>query len=90
MGYASRSGRARTNPSAPEAFGVCRRCGLWDNRNRITDQWDWRGTRLQNLYILVCQRCYDRPQPQLRAIVLPADPVPVYRPLVEPFQDDES
>ena len=66
------------------------RCGLWDNRKNIRDQWDWRGTRLQNLYILVCPRCYDRPNPQLRAIVLPADPVPVYRPLPEPFQDDET
>lgn len=90
MGYASRVGRARTNPSAPEAHAICQRCGFRYNRVAITDQWDWRGTRLQNLYILVCKPCTDRPQPQLRAIVLPADPVPIYRPLPEPFQDDET
>ncbi len=89
MSYASRSGRAYTNPSSPDAFGVCQRCGFWHNRKNIRDQWDWRGTRLQNLYILVCPRCVDNPQQQLRAIVLPADPVPIYRPLQEPFNDDE-
>jgi len=89
MAYASKSGRARTDPSNPRAFGVCMRCGLWWNRHRIADQYDWRGTSLANLYVLVCPPCMDRPQPQLKAIVLPADPVPVYRALVEPFFDDE-
>ncbi len=53
-------------------------------------QHDWRGTTLQNLYILVCEPCYDVPQEQLRAIVLPADPVPVYFPSVEQFEQDET
>jgi len=52
---------------------------------------DWRGTSLMNLRILVCTRtCNDKPQAQLRAIILPADPVPVRNPRTEPFTEDES
>ena len=90
MAYASQSGRARTDSQSPSAFGVCFRCGRWWNRKNLRDQHDWRGSTLQNLYVLVCPPCYDRPQEQLRAIVLPADPVPVYRPSVEPFFADET
>ena len=90
MAYASRSGHARTSPSNPRAFGVCYRCGFWYNREVLKDQMDWRGNSLQNLYVLVCPPCYDRPQQQLRSVVLPADPVPIYRPSTEPFVDDET
>lgn len=90
MGYASKSGRARTSARNPQAFGVCQRCNRWWNRNRLRFQYDWRGVALQNLWILVCSDCYDRPQEQLRAIVLPADPVPIMFPSVEPFIDDET
>jgi hypothetical protein len=43
----------------------------------LSFQFDWRGAMLQNLYILVCDSCLDIPQEQLRAITLPADPVPI-------------
>lgn len=85
MAYASRSGRARTSAKKPEAFGVCFRCGIWYNRTDLRFQHDWRGTSIVNLYILVCERCYDIPNEQLRAINLPADPTPVYFPSVENF-----
>jgi hypothetical protein len=53
-------------------------------------QYDWRGTSLQNLWIRVCKRtCLDTPQSQLRAITLPADPVPVWQPRPENFAADE-
>lgn len=90
MAYASRSGRARTSLRRPQAFGVCYRCGIWYNRVDLSFQYDWRGTALQNLYILVCQRCLDTPQEQRRAIQLPADPVPVYWPSVEQFAAAET
>lgn len=90
MSYASRSGRARTSSRKPEAFGVCDRCGFWDNLIELGWQYDWRGTSLQNLWIRVCARCTDTPQEQLRAIQLPADPVPVFQPRVENFQADET
>jgi len=37
----------------------------------------------------VCEPCYDEPQNQLRAIVLPADPMPIVNPRVEPYAWDE-
>lgn len=90
MSYASKAGRAKTNPSNPSAFGVCDRCGLWWNLTDLRFQHDWRGTTLQNLWLRVCNDCYDTPQEQLRSIVLPADPVPVWQPRVEPFAQDEE
>lgn len=42
-----------------------------------------------NIRLLVCAPCYDRPQENLRAIVVPADPVPIKNPRTEPFVDDE-
>ena len=90
MAYASQSGRARTSAKNPRAFAVCQRCGIWYNRDRLTFQFDWRGTALQNLFILVCAHCKDVPQEQNRAIVLPADPVPIFYPSVEDFDGDET
>lgn len=91
MSYASLSGRARTSAKSPSAFAVCQRCGFWYNRKDLVFQSEWRGTTLRNIWILVCTRtCLDIPQEQLRAIVLPADPTPVYFPSVEQFESDET
>lgn len=90
MGYSSRSGRARTSPSSPQAFGVCDRCGIWTNFVNLHWQFDWRGAALQNLRILVCRSCTDQFQPQLRSIVVPADPTPIINARVENFLADES
>jgi hypothetical protein len=89
MGYASRSGRARTSASSPRAFGVCDRCAIWYNHHQLNWQMDWAGASLINKRILVCDTCYDEPQQQLRAIVVPADPVPIINPRVEPYAWDE-
>jgi hypothetical protein len=90
MAYASQSGRARTQPRNPRAFAVCQRCGFWYNRDQLQFQHDYRGAQLLNLYILVCKPCYDEPQEQLRAITLPADPVPIFYPSVEDFVGDST
>jgi hypothetical protein len=90
VGYASRSGRASTSPRNPRAFGVCDRCAIWYNRDRLTWQYDWAGASLINKRILVCNTCYDEPQQQLRAIIIPADPVPITNPRTEPYAYDES
>jgi hypothetical protein len=89
MGYASRSGRARTSSTNPRAFAICDRCALWYNHDQLKWQYDWRGASLANIRILVCDTCYDAPQSQLRAIVVPADPVPIINPRVEPYAWDE-
>jgi len=90
MGYASQSGRARTSSKNPQAFGVCDRCGMWYNHVDLAWQFDWGGASLINKRILVCRPCTDIPQNQLRAIVLPADPVPVMNPRTEPYAADET
>lgn len=87
MGYASQAGRARTNPSNPQAHAICDRCGFRYNHVDLRWQYDWRGASLANLRILVCPTCYDKAQNQLRSIVLPADPVPVNNPRVQIFTD---
>lgn len=73
-------GRARVSQSNPQAFGICDRCGFLYNRTDLQWQFDWAGASLINRRILVCDRCNDDQQQQLRAIVLPADPVPIVNP----------
>ena len=90
MGYASQAGRARTDPRNPQAHAICDRCGFRYNHVDLRWQYDWRGTSLQNLRLLVCSTCNDEPQQQLRAIVIPADPVPVQNPRIQDFVTAET
>jgi hypothetical protein len=90
MAYSSRSGRARTSASAPQAHAICDRCGFRYNHVALTWQYDWAGASLINKRILVCPTCLDKPQEQLRAIIVPPDPMPIANPRVEYFVDYES
>ena len=90
MAYASRSGFARTSARNPQAHAICDRCGLRYNHVDLRWQFDWAGSSLINKRLLVCHRCEDMPQQQLRAIVVPADPVPIQNPRVEWFVDSET
>lgn len=89
MGYASLSGRATTNPTAPRAFAVCDRCGMWYNHDQLRFQHDYRGRSLANIRILVCETCEDEPQPQLKPRIIPPDPLPIINARVEQFCEDE-
>lgn len=90
MAYASQAGRARTSSASPQAHAICDRCGFRYNHVQLRWQFDWGGASLINKRLLVCNPCYDTPQEQLRAIVVPADPVPIINPRVEPFAQDET
>ena len=90
MAYASQSGRARTNPTNPQAHAICDRCGFRYNHVNLRWQYDWRGASLMNIRLLVCNTCYDSPQEQLRAIVVPADPMPIDQPRIQDFVTAES
>jgi hypothetical protein len=90
MAYASRAGRARTSATNPQAHAICDRCGFRYNHVDLRWQYDWRGASLQNIRLLVCNTCYDVPQEQLRAIVVPADPVPIVNPRIQNFAVAES
>ena len=90
MAYASQAGRARTSPSNPQAHAICDRCGFRYNHVNLSWQFDWAGASLINKRILVCSPCNDMPQQQLRAIVLPADPVPILNPRIQDFVTAET
>jgi hypothetical protein len=66
----------------PTATANCDRCGFFYNHNKLNWQWEYRGTGLVNLNILVCPKCLDVPNPQLKVIILPPDPVPIKNPRV--------
>lgn len=70
-------GRAAVNSGSPVAFAQCDRCSFWYNRTELQWQYQWSGTHIYSLGILVCRRCYDTPFEQLRTIILPPDPPPV-------------
>ena len=91
MGYASISGRARTDPKAPRAFGVCDRCGFWYNLADLVWQHAWRGNDYINTRFRVCTvTCLDAPFQLDRPLLLPPDPPPVDQPRVEAFAIDEA
>lgn len=90
MGYASKQGRARISSTNPQAAACCDRCGRIWNHVDLSWQFDYAGAGLINKRILVCNPCYDTPQEQLRAIVLPADPVPINQPRVQDFTMEQT
>lgn len=90
MAYASQSGRARTNARNPQAHAICDRCGFRYNHVDLQWQYDWRGATMQNIRLLVCNTCYDTPQEQRRAIVVPADPTPIIQARVQDFAQAET
>ena len=74
------NGHARVSARNPSAFGICDRDGQRWNLRDLRWQNEWSGIKLQNLRILVCPRCLDRPNEQLRAYAVPPDPLPVRNP----------
>lgn len=79
MGF-PQSSRAFASTTKPEAFAICDRCGFRYNHPRLRWQFDWRGAALANLYLLVCQRCEDKPYEFNRPIIIGPDPVPIRDP----------
>lgn len=79
------TGRGRVSSRTPRALAVCDRCGLTYNLKDLKWQMQWQGMQLQNLRILVCKPCLDRPSIQLKTIILPPDPLPVFNPRPEAY-----
>jgi hypothetical protein len=86
VGYASKLGRAKISSKSPQAAAVCDRCGGVFNHVDLQWQMDWAGAALINKRLLVCHACLDDPQQQLRAIVVPADPMPIMNPRVQDYR----
>ena len=83
-------GRARVSTRSPEAFAVCDRGGEWVNRSDLMKQMYWAGSSLVWTGLLICRRHLDEPNPQLRTIILPPDPVGIINARTEPFSYDEA
>lgn len=90
MGYGSLQGHAIANPTAPTAAGTCDRCAGIYQHSHLRWQWDIRGKGLQNLRILVCARCEDRPAYFLKPIIVPPDPPPILNARPFPYCEAES
>jgi len=91
MAYRWHPKNAAVDPENPRAWGTCDRCGFVHNLWKLTWQYDYQGTsQLQNTRLLVCPRCYDKPQPQLSPYILPPDPPPIFNARPEPYTMDEA
>ena len=81
--------RARVDPQNPSAWGECDHCGFWFNLRDLAFQFEWAGTHLYNTGSFRCPKCIDVPQEQLRTIILPPDPPPIYNARVPNFAYEE-
>lgn len=91
MAYRYHPKYSETDIDNPRAWGTCDRCGFIWNLHRLTWQWDYRGSpNLINTRILVCEKCYDTPQPQLSPVILEPDPPPLYNARPEAYAIDET
>lgn len=83
MGSFAPKGHAKLDPRSPLAFANCDCCGFLYRRVDLRAQTEWRGNKILPTGYLHCDTCWDRPNPTLRPIVLPPDPVPVNQPRKE-------
>lgn len=74
------TGKFHVDPSAPEPYGICDRCGFMHALKALRHQNEWRGRELIANNLLICPTCIDVPNQQNRTIMLPIDPVPVRDP----------
>ena len=82
--------RAEVDPETPMAFATCQRCGCQTNLYKLSNQQEWAGQSMISTNLLVCDRCLDKPNPQLRTLVLPPDPTPILNARPEPYSIDET
>jgi len=83
-------GRAQVDRTKPQAWAICDRCGFLYNHRDLAFQYQWTGPRTANQNLLVCSRCMDVPQEQLRTFAIPADPEPIPHPRVERYRVDNN
>jgi len=83
MGSFAPKGHARIDPQRPSAFAICDRCGFQYNHCDLVWDTQYMGRFIKRTGFLVCEACNDRPNPTLRPVVLPPDPVPVLNPRAE-------
>lgn len=83
-------GQAEVDPDRPRAFGKCDRCGDQCNLVNLRPQMQYAGPGLVDTGWLVCETCLDVPNPGLRTVIIPPDPLAVRNPRFEPWDIEES
>ena len=83
-------GKAAVDSKDPVAWATCGRCGFNYNITDLRWQPHWAGQSLVSTKLLVCHTCYDVPSVFQRALLLPADPDPVWNARPEPYLVDET
>lgn len=82
-------GQAEVDAERPRAFGKCDRCGDQCNLVNLRPQFQYAGPDVVNTGWLVCETCLDEPNPGLRTVIIPPDPIPVVNPRFEPWLIEE-
>ena len=81
---------ADVNPDNPRAWAASDRNGFQYNHYKLGWQFQWSGNQLINTRLLVGPGEMDVPQEQLRTIILPPDPDPLFNARPEPYTIDET
>ena len=84
MGSFAPHGHAQVDPQRPSAFAICDQCGFLFNRSALRWETEYYGKEVRRTGHLVCNACFNLPNPTLRPVKLPADPDPVWQPRSEP------
>lgn len=82
--------RADVNPDYPRAWGTDDHSGFINNLHKLSWEYQWAENALINLRFLSAEPYLDTPQEQLRAIIIPADPPPLFNARPEPYLIDET
>jgi hypothetical protein len=79
----------KTNPMSPRGWATDMRSGFICNAEDLIAQVEWRGLKLMPTGIRALERYIDKPQRQLGAIVISADPVGLQNARPEQYPIDE-
>lgn len=79
------TGRARVSMRSPKAFGICDSCGFTFQLAELAPQPFYAGPRIQLKNFLKCKTCLDIPNPAVKSITIPPDPLPVLNPRPEQY-----
>jgi len=82
-------GKAAVDVTNPQAFAICDACGGMYNHHLLRWQYQFAGETLQNTGRLVCEKCQDALNPQLRPRFSSDDPAPTLNARPEPFLIDD-
>lgn len=81
---------ATIDPHAIDPLAICDRCGTLRNHSTLRFQPILAGNAYVTTGLLVCRECLDVPNEQIRALRIPADPVPIANPRPASWQLQEA